>query len=700
MGETSVRSGRDGEKIAKEILKLIGWASPSCNFDIDCVFPSRHKRKASGTHGIDMLYSYDNPLSHNNRDVVICSSKHNQDQYSDVSNIEKYIGELGVSLSCAKESDEVKNIIGKSTFKTNYKGVLFWLSSDNDKNQRDVDIIKDIDNKLNIGNEPFDEIYIVDNKRASFLVSAIKNAEYFAKGSGVRFLYQNTGKNMMQEQLLLSGAKLPVQMINSQVLPLVIEEKEKISCLIFCENKYNRENLSRLIWLSHKLCGLTNEIRIYFPDYDNNKEFEVNGIKQSFRDENLTSKISVHRWSSFDIISLKETQNYSNSYIPQQTSKKMISSLNIDDDIDKILPFGDMLIPKLKTSILSDSNLKSFLFRKGIFTSKNSKDDILPIFSCLLLSPAELDDLKNTYKEKEDKPKEIERKAKCDLNNKSLWEIYNEHCRAIKNIDSIVAPKNCEYNSQYIIERIENNPNKLRMSYSITKTNTNKDFLTGKSIYNGEFEISYIDGEIIFLDRHTSFETYGINKKYFEKFDKILKKENISKEDFKSISFLAFDNSSRIKFMLNFFSLKEESKEVKIKTITLESLRFRPDEAANNLPLDLESLKGRVANLNLHGKELHDTIYLSNEGYMKVELCEKIKYHISYANNNRDGSCYLEISFSGALKKISDYSDSELRISITPCFDTKDNFFTGTKRKLLEIVNHIKNKSYIKYSRQ
>lgn len=45
MGETSVRSGRDGEKIAKEILKLIGWASPSCNFDIDCVFPSRHKKK-------------------------------------------------------------------------------------------------------------------------------------------------------------------------------------------------------------------------------------------------------------------------------------------------------------------------------------------------------------------------------------------------------------------------------------------------------------------------------------------------------------------------------------------------------------------------------------------------------------------------------------------------------------------------------
>ena len=78
-GEDSVRSGRDGEKIANEILKLIGWGSASYNINIDCAFPSRHKsenRKQSGTHGLDILYSYDNPLYHDNRDVVIGSVKH------------------------------------------------------------------------------------------------------------------------------------------------------------------------------------------------------------------------------------------------------------------------------------------------------------------------------------------------------------------------------------------------------------------------------------------------------------------------------------------------------------------------------------------------------------------------------------------------------------------------------------------------
>ena len=694
MGENSVRSGRDGEKIAQELLKLIGWNSVSCNLDLDCSYPSSHKVK---THGVDILYSYDNPLYHNRRDIIIGSVKHFEDGYPSgkKSEIKNHITELSTNLSCLKENDQILNLVGKSSLKTHYKGIQFWLSSLNTEKQ--FDMIEHIESDIDFGNNQFEEIYVVDNKKATFLASCIKTAASYQSGSKVRFLYQNTGKNMDKEQLLITGDSLPVQLINSEILPIIKEESGKISCLIFCANFYSKENLSRLIWFAHKLCGLTNEIRIYFSDYDNNKEFEVNAVKQTFKDELLTSKISVHRFSTYDFISLKENQgnNQTYSYIPQPSPKVLQYSEKISDDIEKILPYGDMLLPKLKTSILSEINLKYFLLRKGIITNKKSKEDILPVFSCLLLSPNELDNLKATYKEKEDKPKEIERNATANFGEKSLWEVFNDNLNDLKKLKNLRLPKNCTMKDDYTIGRVNNNNNHLKVVYQIEKTNTNKDFLTGKTRHEAEIEIKYENNELIFYDRHTSFDTYQINKNFYDKFEKILKKNNLISDSFKSISFLDFANKKRIQFLLSFFELRN-STSIKINKMILENMKFRPDETMDNIPEDLDSLKGRVSQLNLHGKELDDTIYLSREEYKSSILCEKVKYYVSYNYINRSGICFIEIAFSGALK-IDDFNDAEIRIAITPHNNSYDTNFTSTKMKISQEVNKIKKDNYLKF---
>jgi hypothetical protein len=700
MGEASVRSGQDGEKIAKEILNLIGWGSLSCNIDIDCSFPTRHKwrnKVKQGKHGIDILYSYDNPLYHDKRDAIIASVKHFENGYPSNRNNEakRHIEELSIDLDCAKVSDEIRGLIGVSSIKTHYKGLLFWLSSSD--NEKKTNLIEQLDQDIDFGSNQFEEIFIVDNNKATFLVSAIKTAESYMKESGIKFLYQNTGKNMDKSQLLISGEKLPVQLINSEIIPIIKEEQGKISCLIFCKNQYSKENLSRLIWFSHKLCGLTNEIRLYFPNYDYNKEYEVNGVKQTFKDESLTTKISVHRWQSFDFVSLKENHNKLFSYPQNQKQIELVFSPKISDDIEKILPYGDMLLPKLKTSILSDVNLKDFLFRKGIVTNKKSKDELLPIFSCLLLSPEELDNLKSTYKEKEDKPKEIERKAKANLGSQTLWETLNQ-TPLLTSLDNIGLPKNCRVMDNPKIERVRSNYNHVILFYKIEKENTNKDFLTGKSYHTGELEMKYTDNQLIIIDKHTSGETYQINKKYYEKLSKSLKKNNLIQEDFKSISFLDFDNNKRIQFLLSFFEFRDSSV-VRVRDMTLEDMKFRADETIDKMPEALDSLKGRVSNLNLHGIELDDTIYLSDEEYRRAELCEKLKYIITYSYLNRSGICYLELSFSGALGK-NDYSDAELRISVTPSNYTYDNNFSNTKVKLIQEINRIKDVNYLKFQQK
>jgi hypothetical protein len=697
MGENSVRSGRDGEKITKEILKLIGWDSIACNFDIECSFPSKHKAK---THGVDVLYSYDNPLYHNKREIIIGSVKHFENGYpsNKKSQIQEHILELCTNLSCLKASDQILKLVGKSPFETRYKGLLFWLSSSNDESQ--YNMIENIETDIDFENRQFEEIYIVDNKKATFLISCIKTAESYFNGQKVQFLYQNTGKNMDKDQLLITGNQLPVQLINSEIIPIVKESNGKISCLIFCANPYSQESLSRLIWFSHKLCGLTNEIRLYFPDYNNNKEYEVNTMKQTFKDETLTSKITAHRMSFFDFISLKETQNHNNNFskeIQQSNAKNLVHSEKIIDDIEKILPYGDLLLPKLKTGILSETNLRYFLFKKGIVTNKKSKDEILPIFSCLLLSPNELDNLKATYKEKEDKPKEIERNATANLGDQTLWEVFNEKFNDLKTLNNLKLPKNCSMPETYTIERVNNDYNNLHVKYQLEKTNTNKDFLTGKTRHDGEIEIKYNNGELAFFDRHTSPETYQFNKDFHNKFEKTAKKHNLIPDSFKSISFLDFDNKKRIQFLLSFFELRN-SNIIRIINMVLEDMRFRPDETMGTLPDDLDSLKGRVSQLNLHGKELNDTIYLSREEYKSAILCEKVKYYIHYNYMNRNGICLIDVAFSGALSR-NDYNDSALQISITPSNNSYDTNFASTKTKIVQEISRIKKDNYLKFKR-
>lgn len=703
MAEDEIRSGRDGEKIANEILKLIGWGSPSWNLDIDCAFPSRHKPtvKSNPHHGIDILYSYDNPLYHDRRDIIIGSVKHNENGYpsSKSSELTKHLSDLAENLDCAKQSDNILQLVGNSNLQTHFKGLLFCFSSLD--SEKEYDLAQHINNDIDFGTNKFEEIFLVDNKRATFLVSAIKTAESYLPSSKVKFLYQNTGKNMEKSQLLLSGERLPIQLINSEIIPIVKEEKStgKISCLIFCNNPYSKENVSRLIWLSHKLCGLTNEIRIYLPNFDNNKEYEVNAVKQLFKDESFTTKITFHRFSKFDIVSLKETQDKTTHSQPTQNKQvELTHSTQISDDIDKILPYGDFLIPKLKTSILSEVNLRDFLIKKGIITLKKSKNDILPLFSCLLLSPDELDSLKATYREKEDKPKEIERTATVNLGGKTLWETFNESFPNLKTVTNSGLPKNCTLVGSPILERVNSDYNHLIVKYKVEKENTNKDFLTGKTFHDAQIEIKYENNQITFLDQHTSSETYIQNKNYFDNFTKALKKNNLLVEEFKSIQFLDFANNERVQFLLSFLNL-QSSKAIEIKTITLDSMKFRADETISGLPKDLESLKGRVSNLNLHGKELHDTIYLSEEDYRTAILCEKVRFNIIYKYLNRNGICYVGVAFSGALVQ-KGYKDTELRISITPAPTSFDTNFTSTKALITKEINKIRDDNYTKYKQK
>ncbi len=660
-GESSVISGEHGHKIVAEILNLIGWKSPAEHFDFSCSLETNHKKEANKKgrmqHGVDLLFQYPSPLISANHDIVIISSKHYQKKYTNIlHNAQNFLFDLAQDLECAKLSDEIHEIVERTDKNENYQGVLFWLASEEDN---EFDIVSKLSKEIEFKNTKFNSIFLVDNKRATFLVSAIKTAQAYREGVEIKFLYPHTGKNMHPDNLLITDSFLPVQYINSELIPIVMDDNNKISCLLFCNDIFHKESLKRLIWLSHKLCGLTNEIIIYFRDYDATKhKVEVNAVKQLFRDGNLIHKISIRQFTSHNFVNLKENQGERSIIISDKDQYVIKKSQKVYDDIDKILPYGEMLLPRLSSPILTKKRLKRFLSQKGIFLNTEDKQETVPLFASLLLSPRELNHLKDLYLEKEDTPKEIERIAKWSNSEMSLWQAINQIGFNIKNINPT---KNSKIVENPRFTRIENDNNNIEVRYVVEKQNTTKDLLTGITRHDAVINLTLKNGKLTAKMQHTSHETYKSNIKIFTKLEQNFTANSIIEEKFEKITFGHFENNNeRMLFLLSFLHTDNIPF---IEDGDIENIKIRPDNGIDGLPEDLASMQGKVSNLNISGKLLDKLHYIKKKNYRDYLHCERIKIRYKFKCHIGEGHCTVDFGFPGALSKNTNF-DSEFQTSI------------------------------------
>jgi len=414
-GEKSVKSGDDGHKIVHELLSLVGWHTAD-HIQYDCSYGEKHKSKDTSkgprkNHNIDMLFQYDSPLNHKNRDIVLISVKHNENEYSSGfgSLCDAYIKDLAQCIHCAPTSTDLDDLVQPTSRNKYYTGIIVWLSSAPHEKERDlVGALQDSISKPRALN--FNTIYIIDNRKATFLYSAIQSAKTYRPTTKLKYLYHHTGQNQSIENILLTSTILPIELLNSSILPIVKEDDTKASVLLYCNCAFNKDYLKRIIWLSHKLCGLSNEIIIFFTDYNETKHSAiVSATKHSFADVDFINKIMVKNFDYQSFISLKES-NHENESIRYTSStkvreKKVSNLLEDDRQIDKILPFGEMIKPILSSSQLTDTDLKEFLESKGIIVRSSDKEMTVPIFASMLLLPEELDKLRELLEEKEEKPK-------------------------------------------------------------------------------------------------------------------------------------------------------------------------------------------------------------------------------------------------------------------------------------------------------
>lgn len=301
MGEKSKRTGEIGESIVENFLKVVGWKNPMSNFDIPSVYPDKHEKK---TNGIDFYFSYRSPMIANTLDNIIISSKFSGEAYklSDlIKTFKDYYVDLAMAIESFKYSDIRNNTINaQNKIENTYdKGVLFWINNVQDNDEDLILRLQSIDTPKGYNH---DGIYLVDNKRMDFIFYSMEFADKIFKNGKVEFVYFQTGQNGDNESLR-NGDIMPVQYINSNILPLRIENSEnsKEIAIVICTNDAFSENdLEKLMGLIKNISNnFHSKAIIAFPDYNELNHAQIVELKkQQFNDSSFTSNLVIENYNN------------------------------------------------------------------------------------------------------------------------------------------------------------------------------------------------------------------------------------------------------------------------------------------------------------------------------------------------------------------------------------------------------------------
>ena len=140
-------------------------------------------------------------------------------------------------------------------------------------------------------------IYLVDNRRATFILEVVR----FVKTKSnfqYSFYYPLTGRNLNPQNRSNAGKILPIEYLNSSVIPMKLEKKnnnKEISLFLATIDHFEADEFMRLMGLAKDIStNLAGEIIIAFPDYDQLRHSNVvNELKQGFQDADFTKTISV-----------------------------------------------------------------------------------------------------------------------------------------------------------------------------------------------------------------------------------------------------------------------------------------------------------------------------------------------------------------------------------------------------------------------
>ncbi len=669
----------------KKILELINWTKcPSKK--IECVNEKKHQTEDdTKEHHFDFVCKQQSKLVDNTDNASVISivktdnyqtgNKFKRELYS-------YLLDLSQSTECAIDSD----FIAKSAKnrRTEIASILVWLSEgDNKEFIYEIPHIYDKFEYKHLIDEPI--FFIIDESRLNFIKNSINTVKYYNSDKTIKFLYPLTAHNSQLNKIESRGFQFPYQLLNSTILPIIVEEKKKSFVYIFCYDKYESKELKRLIWLTFMItAGFASEYKILFPDYDENKdENEANEIINSVNDEIFRSRINIEKYQDFPDEVLLENPNINLTKVQHKTYEHDTDKpFSLGAELIDTLIYGDKLQSVLNSSSLSASDLKLFLAQRGIILKTNDKKEILPFISTLLFSPREIDTLKKLMVDKEKKVKDVQQNPvewKSTENLKNTYNIAKPNFTDIEEKYNFVKPLKVNFISE----------NEFDFDFKIKQENRLEGVYEGTSFPSGKVNCK-LDNN--FLDTNYSYQSSEPAKacrEIIKECQLALKDNKAIEQEAKVIMFSDFDdnNASRVEFLMSF---ENYSNSLHFKDCNTVNIKLRPDNDTE-LPDDLEKMRGKVKQLNIDGNNLNDLDYVYKTEYKNSILLERIKIRYKFDFRNLENQhCVVEYGFSNALiSKINDGKfQTSLQIVLSDKIKTTTNY-NSIERELKKEVKKL-----------
>ena len=308
-------------------------------------------------------------------------------------------------------------------------------------------------------------------------------------------------------------------------------------------------------------------------------------------------------------------------------------------EIDKFIPFGSELKEILHHRNITPTKQRNILKSRGIFFNSNDSSSLASIYSSIILSPSEFENIKDLVRKKENSDKTLTRVLP-----------FKSEKKLIEVLPDIIDIRNLFENSNYRITNISNfstvdgNQDKISCFIECETTNYNSSWYRNRNEYRAELEIfkNDIDDNVQFQLKYTSPESYEIVDVLSKEVVKEFKRQNLTNENegFQKITFGTFDNKKRIIFLLK---LIQDSDFFTFSSII--NLDIAPDNVKDMPELMGKLMSGGVQNLKIQGNNLLDNFLISDEANHEfVELAGlDVVYEFSYSGAN--GKCNIFYGF-------------------------------------------------------
>lgn len=362
----------------------------------------------------------------------------------------------------------------------------------------------------------------------------------------------------------------------------------------------------------------------------------------------------------------------------------------IHENIDQMLPYGELLRGFAAQTTISKGELKSLLKNRGIFLNNNDKESSVPCISTLLLSPTEFEKLKEHQNTREDNLKKSSSRIELQTDIVLL--------DSLPEIDELLASVTSEYINykltsppRYVVNSAY--PDKVEVHFEIERYDLNKSWFESKNIFTGSLQIEKLsDSEISVTKSYTSFESEEVANKFQNFFVQHLKTVGAVKQEteIKRILFKDFTNKDRIHF---FWSLTSRMEGIYFEFVDIEDMEFRPDET-NALPEKIDWM-AKKKELILKGTDIHNTFFIREESYYPYLQFWALVARFKFNYNGSLGSCVVNFLF-----RDFDFKEGESEFEINISSFVPENSSLGLRERyelkqiLLNLLERKKNEIY------